>query len=144
MRKSLISVECVVYSWSTWRTSQSWNVSTLLERNIKIQLKSFDTAVTLKYTHSHWKCYEWMKFNQLYHPANFNIFLHLYCGENHTVKTFVTSCNRSASLTLIIAYLHFYVSQKWCNTLLEQRGVGDYYNTMPVEQRVAVETLICS
>ena len=71
--------------------------------------------------------------------------VHIYVvGENHTIKMFATSCNQPASLTLIIAYLLFFFNaiQKWCSTLLQQRGVGDYCHTMPVEQRVAVETLI--
>ena len=34
----------------------------------------FDTAVTLKYNRGRWQWYEWVKLNEYYHRAKFDIY----------------------------------------------------------------------
>ena len=52
--------------------------------------KPFDTAVTLKHDQSHWKSYEWIKFNEYYHHAKFDICHVQIVRENRNVKAFDT------------------------------------------------------
>ena len=50
----------------------------------------FDIVVTLKSNHGHWKWYEWVKLNECYHHAEFDIH-HIYIvRENHNIKVFAT------------------------------------------------------
>ena len=52
--------EKIVYSLSTL----SYKVSILLDMNMKIHLKLFDIAVTLKNGHGHWNWNEQVMFNE--------------------------------------------------------------------------------
>ena len=50
----------------------------------------FDTAVSVKYNQGHWKWYEWIKLNEYYHQAKFDIY-HIYgVWDNQNVKVFAT------------------------------------------------------
>ena len=68
--------------------------------------------MTLKYKQGHWKWYEWVKFDEYYHHAKFDIY-HIYSVlENHNIKVFATYQQLTASLTPIITSSHiFHVRQ---------------------------------
>ena len=50
----------------------------------------FNTAVTLKYNQGHWKWYGWVKLNEYYHHAKFDIYHIHSVQENCNVKVFAT------------------------------------------------------
>ena len=57
--------------------------------------------MTLKYNQGHWKWYKWIKLNEYYHHAEFEIY-HIYgVEENHNIEILATY-RHLAGLTLII------------------------------------------
>ena len=53
-------------------------------------LIGYKPAVTLKYNQGHWKWYAWVKLNEYYHHAKFDIY-HVYSvWENRNIKVFDT------------------------------------------------------
>ena len=61
--------------------------------------------MTLKYNKGHWKQYKWVKLNESYHHAKFDIYHIHSIQENCNVKVFTTyaqSAGQLAGLTPII------------------------------------------
>ena len=57
---------------------------------MKFPFKLFDTVVTLKHNQGPCKWYEWVKLNEYYHRAKFDI-SHIYSvQENFNVKVFAS------------------------------------------------------
>ena len=52
------------------------------------QWKLFDTAVTLTYNQGQWKWQEWVKLNEYYHHAQFDIYRIYSVQENSNAKGF--------------------------------------------------------
>ena len=57
--------------------------------------------MTLKYNQGHWKWDDWIKLNEYYPYAKFDIYYIYSVRENRNVKVFATY-NRPADLSLII------------------------------------------
>ena len=76
-------------------------------------LKLFDTTVTWKYSHHHWKWHKQVKLSEEYHQEKSDIY-YLYCvWKNCNIKVLTTPDNHSAHKTHI-----FHASQK----LLQVKG----------------------
>ena len=84
----------VVYSWSPWRNQVSYKASIYSDKKIFFfQLKLFDTAVTLKCNQDHRKWYEWVKLNENYYHAQFDIY-HGYSVREKFISSFVSLTHR--------------------------------------------------
>ena len=81
--------------------------------------------MTLKYNQGHGKWYEWVKLNNYYHHAKFDLHHTYSVQENHNVKVFATYGHlagraarppASQTLIIIIKTLFFHLSPKWQST----------------------------
>ena len=100
----------VVYSRSTWRNQQVYKVSSLSDSKIAFSVADWHFW-DLKYNQGHWKWYEWVKLNQYYHNAVFDIYQICSVRENHNVKVFLHIQTISQRGTLMFDDI-FRVSQK--------------------------------
>ena len=96
----------VIYSCNLTYLNNLQKFQLNLMRTFNFLLKLFDTIVTLKQGHGHWKWHEQVKLNEQYHHAMSNIYQIYSLQENCNVKVFAMQGNHLASQTLIITQTH--------------------------------------
>ena len=72
--------------------------------------------MTLKYNQGHWKWYEWVKRNEYYHHAKFDIYYIIYSvRENRNVKISTHTDTRPAGRPNTDHYIDSHFSCEWKN-----------------------------
>ena len=104
-------------------TQKEWYVHDLLDiinnhtkfklnwiRRYNFWLKLCDTAMTLKSSQGHWKWYEWVKLNEYYHHAKFELIILVLPEKTATLKFLLHTANWPAGQPNTDHYIDSYFS----------------------------------